>query len=194
MMRFIFVAVYLLVLATQLPHVWYAYSAIEIADFQLAHVTAIGAALAFEAATGIFTYRIVKGSRRRWTKWGLMFFIGASIVANGYYYAWAPVVFATIWPAFATIALPFALALFAEEFGAEQKKTERQQRQAERQTEKTEQQPAPQFVTKRDHIRYLMATEPGITPAELITRTGASASYVSEVARNGDEQHRKETA
>ena len=192
MMRLVFVTVYLLVLATQLPHVWFAYASIEVEGFRLAQITAIGAAVAFEASTGIFTYRIVKGSRRRWTRWGLMFFIGASIVANGYYYAWAPGVFGIIWPVFATIALPFALALFAEEFGAEQKRTERQQRKDERKTEQPEGEPAPAFATKRAHIRYLMDTEPGITPAELVAKTGASASYVSEVARNGHEQKRKE--
>ena len=185
-MKYIFVAVYVLVLATQLPHVWYAYASIEIEGFHLAQITAIGAALAFEASTGIFTYRIVKGSRRRWTRWGLMFFIVASIVANGFYYDWAPRVFGTIWPAFATIALPFALALFAEEFGAEVKLTERRRKRAERKPEATERKPAPAFATKREHIRYLLTTEPGITPAELVAKTGASASYVSEVCRNGD--------
>jgi len=38
-----------------------------------------------------------------------------------------------------------------------------------------------EFKTKKEHIQYLLDTEPGITPTELIMRTGASASYVSEL-------------
>jgi len=191
-MKYIFALVYLLVLVTQLPHVWHAYASIEIEGFYLAQITAIGAALAFEASTGIFTYRIVKGSRRRWTRWGLLFFILASIVANGFYYGLAPVVFGIIWPAFATVALPFALALFAEEFGAEVKRTERERRKTERKPEQTERKPAPAFATKREHIRYLLDTEPGISAGELMARTKASASYVSEVCRNGDRMTERE--
>jgi hypothetical protein len=134
----------------------------------------------------------VKGSRRRWTRWGLMFFILASIVANGFYYGLAPGVFGIVWPAFATVALPFALALFAEEFGAEVKLTERRRKRAERETEPERTEPkaeaAPVFATKRAHIRYLLETEPGISAAELVAQTGASASYVSEVSRNGTER------
>ena len=132
-MKYVFAAVYLLTLITQLPHIWYAYAAIEVEGFRLAQVTAIGVAVAFEASIGIFTYRIIRGSRRKWTRRGLAFFIVASVVANGYYYDWLPLLFDTIWPAFATIALPVSLALFAEEFGAEVKRTERQQKRAEQQ-------------------------------------------------------------
>ena len=124
-MKYLFAAVYVLVLATQLPHVWSAYASIEAPGLELAQWTALGAAVAFELSTGVFTYRIVKGSRRRWTKRGLWFFIAASICANGQYYNLLPVAFAIIWPLFATVALPLALALFAEEFGAEVKREER---------------------------------------------------------------------
>lgn len=101
----------------------------------LAHWTAWGAAIAFELATGVFTFRIVKGTRRRWTRYGLWFFIVASAVANATYYGWLPVVFDTIMPVFATIALPFALFLFAEEFGAEVKLAERRAKREERKAE-----------------------------------------------------------
>ena len=137
-MKYIFAAVYALVLITQLPHVWFAYAALEQPGVHLAQWTAIGAALAFELITGVFTYRIVKGSRRRWTKRGLAFFIVASVVANGYYYGWLPLAFDAIWPAFATVALPLALALFAEEFGAEERLAERREKRAKRAETTTE--------------------------------------------------------
>ena len=124
-MKYLFAAVYVLVLVTQLPHVWAAYANIEAPGLALAQWTALGAAVAFELSTGVFTYRIVKGSRRRWTRRGLWFFIAASIVANGFYYELLPFAFDVIWPLFATVALPLALALFAEEFGAEVKREER---------------------------------------------------------------------
>jgi len=123
--KYLFAAVYVLVLVTQLPHVWAAYANIEAPGLALAQWTALGAAVAFELSTGVFTYRIVKGSRRRWTRRGLWFFIAASIVANGFYYELLPFAFDVIWPLFATVALPLALALFAEEFGAEVKREER---------------------------------------------------------------------
>ena len=127
----IFGAVYVLVLATQLPHVWSAYANLEDAALPLAQYTAAGAAIAFELSIGVFTYRIVKGSRRRWTRRGLSFFIVASVVANAYYYRVWPFVFDWLMPVFATLALPFALALFAEEFGAEVKLAERRAKRAE---------------------------------------------------------------
>ena len=136
-MKYIFGLVYVLVLATQLPHIWYAYASLEAADIPLAHITAIGAAVAFELATGIFTFRIVCGSRRAWTKRGLAFFIAASVVANGYYYGVWPFLFDFLMPVFAMLALPGALALFAEEFGTEVKREERDAKRAERQAERT---------------------------------------------------------
>ena len=137
-MKYLFGAVYVLVLITQLPHIWWAYASLESPDIPLAQWTALGAAVAFELSIGVFTYRIVKGSRRRWTKRGLAFFIVASIVANGYYIGWLPFVFDRLMPAFATLALPLALALFAEEFGAEVK---REQRKAKRTTTKAATEP-----------------------------------------------------
>jgi len=131
----IFAAVYVLVLATQLPHIWSAYASLEDTAIPLAQWTALGAAVAFELSIGVFTYRLVKGSRRRWTKRGLLFFIVASVVANAYYYQAWPFVFDRLMPWFATLALPLALALFAEEFGAEVKLGERRAKRAEPITE-----------------------------------------------------------
>jgi hypothetical protein len=131
----VFALVYVLVLATQLPHVWYAYSALERPGFALAHVTAVGAAIAFELATGVFTLRIVNGTKQKWTRPGLAFFIVASVCANGYYYAWLPFAFDRLMPAFATIALPIALALFAHEFGVEVKRDEADRKREARRTE-----------------------------------------------------------
>ena len=133
-MKLLFALVYVLVLATQLPHVWSAYANLEAAGWQLAHVTSFGAALAFELSTGVFTFRIVRGSRRRWTKRGLAFFIVASIAANAYYYRLLPFVLVHIWPVFAAVALPLSLALFAHEFGAEVKREAQAARRAERET------------------------------------------------------------
>ena len=88
--------------------------------------------MSFILTIGMFTYRIVKGSRRKWTRRGLAFFIVASVAANGYYYEVWPLVFAFVFPVFAMLALPLALALFAEEFGALEKNIERRERRAER--------------------------------------------------------------
>jgi hypothetical protein len=79
---------------------------------------------------------LLQGSRRRWTKPGLAFFIAASVVANGYYYGWWHSLFDWLMPVFATLALPMALALFAEEFGAEVKREQRQAKRDERQPER----------------------------------------------------------
>ena len=142
-MKYLFGAVYVLVLITQLPHIWAAYANLESPDIALAQWTALGAAIAFELSIGVFTYRIINGSRRRWTRRGLWFFIVASVVANAYYYGWLPFVFDRLMPVFATIALPLALALVAEEFGAEIKRDERRAKRLEQPTEPIAKQPEP---------------------------------------------------
>jgi hypothetical protein len=136
-MKYLFAAVYVLVLATQLPHVWSAYANLEDPSIPLAQWTALGAAIAFELSIGVFTFRIIRGNRRAWTKRGLMFFIVASVVANAYYYRVWPFAFDWLMPLFATLALPIALALFAEEFGTEVKREERAAKRAETPTETT---------------------------------------------------------
>ena len=137
-MKLAFGLVYVLVLATQLPHIWFAYASLENPTIPLAQWTALGAAVAFEASIGIFTYRIINGINRKWPTRGLMFFIVASVVANGYYYAWWPVLFGWLMPVFATVALPLALALFAEEFGVEVRRDELAAKRELRKQERSE--------------------------------------------------------
>ena len=193
--KYLFAAVYVLVLATQLPHVWSAYASIEAPGLELAQWTALGAAVAFELSTGVFTYRIVKGSRRRWTKRGLWFFIAASICANGQYYNLLPVAFAVIWPLFATVALPLALALFAEEFGAEVKKEARKAKRKPDDMPMTttdtitiadDEQVT--FTTKTEQVRRLHGARPELSMTQLAQEIGCSASTVTRALnRKGGE-------
>ena len=67
---------------------------------------------------------------------------------------------------------------------AKERRAELRAARAEVESEPAELEPPPQFATKKEHIQYLLDTEPGITPTELIMRTGASASYVSELTRS----------
>jgi uncharacterized membrane protein len=179
----VFAAVYVLVLATQLPHIWAAYASLEDASIPLAQWTALGAAVAFELSIGVFTYRLVKGSRRRWTKRGLLFFIVASIVANAYYYEAWPFVFDRLMPWFATIALPFALALFAEEFGAETKNVERRLKRDEKKLQGTEPDATPMQVTeattKTAQVIRLAQLHPEWSRMQLAQEVGCSASTVT---------------
>jgi len=159
---------------------------LEDSSLALAQYTALGAAVAFELSIGVFTYRIIKGSRRRWTRRGLWFFIVASVVANGYYYRWLPVAFDAIMPVFATLALPLALALFAEEFGAEVKLAERRAKRNESTTETTtamsEDAKAVQRAasrSKKSQVRRLAAAHPEWSRARLAQEIGCSASTVT---------------
>jgi len=178
----LFGAVYVLVLITQLPHVWSAYASLEDSSLPLAQYTALGAAVAFELSIGVFTYRIIKGSRRRWTRRGLWFFIVASVVANATYYDLWPQGFDFIMKAFATLALPLALALFAEEFGAEVKLAERRAKRAESTansiTDASElKQDAP--LTKTEQVQQLADLHPEWTRARLAQEVGCAASTVT---------------
>ena len=179
----VFGLVYVLVLATQLPHVWAAYASLEDSSIPLAQYTAFGAALAFELSIGVFTYRIVKGSRRKWTRRGLLFFIVASIVANAYYYRVWPFAFDWLMPVFATLALPLALALFAEEFGALEKITEQRRKRAEKtmqQTEAAEVIAEPtEAATKTAQVQRLAQLHPEWNRARLAQEIGCSASTVT---------------
>ena len=126
-MKRVFAAVYLLVLATQLPHVGSVYASLERAGWY--RYTAWGAAVAFELSIAVFTYRsVVERSTRKSTRWGLGFFLLASAVANASYYGLLPAVMSLVMPVFATVALPAALGLFASEFGAEVRREERRLR------------------------------------------------------------------
>lgn len=129
-MKRAFAAVYVLVLATQLPHVYAAYAGLERPGWY--SWMAWGAAVAFELSIAAFTFRIVvERSTRRTTRAGLAFFLVASCVANATYYELSPALFAIAMPVFATVALPLSLALFASEFGAEVRREERRQRRSE---------------------------------------------------------------
>ena len=70
-----------------------------------------------------------------------------------------------------------------EQLKREREQTEREAKEAELKTQESELEPPPQFGTKREHIRHLLDTEPGITQTELAAKSGASASYVSELIR-----------
>jgi len=121
-MKWIFAAIYILILITQFPHVWAAYADIDRDGFQL---FSMGAALAFELSIAIFTYRIVRGSRRKVTRWGVGFFIVLSAVANFAYYRAFGGLVSNVTPYLFSLALPASLALYAEEFGAEVRREER---------------------------------------------------------------------
>jgi len=121
-MKWIFAAIYALILITQFPHVWSAYADIDRDGFQL---FSMGAALAFELSIAIFTYRIVRGSRRKVTWRGVYFFIILSVVANlAYYKAFGGAV-SSVTPYLFSLALPVSLVLYAEEFGVETRREER---------------------------------------------------------------------
>jgi len=53
-----------------------------------------------------------------------------------------------------------------------------------------EPEPEAQFKTKKEHIRYLQATEPELSQSELAIRSGASASYVCELLKG--QNHNKQ--
>ena len=160
----------------------------------LAQYTAFGAALAFELSIGVFTYRIIKGSRRRWTKRGLLFFIVASVVANAYYYRVWPFLFDWLMPVFATLALPLALALFAEEFGALEKITEQRRKRAEKtmhQTEAAEVIAEPtEAATKTAQVQRLADEHPEWNRARLAQEVGCSASTVTRALDEHQNKHR----
>lgn len=129
-MKRAFAAVYVLVLAVQVPHVANVYAALEHGGWY--RWLGWFCAVAFDASIFVFTYRIVvERSTRRTTRAGLAFFLVASCVANATYYDLAPSLFAVAMPVFATVALPLSLALFASEFGEEVRREERRQRRTE---------------------------------------------------------------
>lgn len=126
------IVVYLLTLATQLPHIYDVYSALERAEHDIAGLdTALGASIAFEASVAIFTLRTIvnrKAERSRWTRPGIVFFLFLSVLANTSYYFDVALVDDALMPGALTIAIPLALWLYAEEFGAEAKAVIREQR------------------------------------------------------------------
>jgi hypothetical protein len=128
------IIVYLLTLATQLPHIYDVYSALERSEHDIAGLdTALGASIAFEASVAIFTLRTIinrKKERSKWTRPGIVFFLLLSVLANTSYYFDVALVDSTLMPGALTVAIPLALWLYAEEFGAEAKVAIREQRKA----------------------------------------------------------------
>jgi hypothetical protein len=126
--------VYLLTLATQLPHIYDVYSALERSEHRILGVdTALGASVAFEASVAIFTLRTIinrKSERSRWTYWGLVGFLCLSALANVSYYFDLQIVDAILMPAALVCAIPLALWLYAEEFGAEARAEARSRRKS----------------------------------------------------------------
>lgn len=126
------IIVYLLTLATQLPHIYDVYSALERSEHNIAGLdTALGASIAFEASVAIFTLRTIvnrKAERSRWTRPGIVFFLLLSVLANTSYYFDVALVDSVLMPGALTIAIPLALWLYAEEFGAEAKAAIKEQR------------------------------------------------------------------
>jgi hypothetical protein len=190
--KYLYGFAYLLVLVTQLPHVWTIYAGLERPGVPFTQWTALAAAVAFEASTGIFTFRWIQGSKRRWTKGGVLFFAGTSAVVNLAYYNVWPWALDALAPWFVGVALPFALFLFAEEFGAEvredERQAERERRKAEREAKKAEREQSgvavPQFGTKTAHIRWLKQEDPDRTNTEIAVLAGAASSTVSGALRN----------
>jgi hypothetical protein len=127
-------AVYLLTLATQLPHIYDVYSALERSEhFVVGFDTALGAAIAFEASVALFTLRTIvnyKSERSRWTRPGIAFFLALSMLANTSYYFDIAIIDNVLMPLALTVAIPVALWLYADEFGAEAKATIRKQRRS----------------------------------------------------------------
>jgi Ca2+/Na+ antiporter len=131
------VAVYVLTLATQLPHIFSVYSALERTEHRILGIdTAWGAAIAFEATVALFTIRAIvnrKSERSRWTRWAIVGFLTLSALANlSYYFDWRWLDVSAI-PALLAFALPVALWLYAEEFGAEAKAEARKRHRTEAQ-------------------------------------------------------------
>jgi len=118
-------AAYLLTLITQLPHVYDVYSALERQRHAIAGVdTALGASIAFELSVAIFTLRLIvnrKAERSAWTARGVALFLALSALANASYYFDVALLDAAVMPLALTLALPFALWLYAEEFSASAK-------------------------------------------------------------------------
>lgn len=150
-MKYLFALAYLLALITQAPHVWAVYASLETGSTGLEQWTAAGVTIAFEASIGIFTYRKIQGRARKWTMRGIYFFLAASVLANAVYYQVAPGIFNAIMPWFAMLAIPFALALFAEEFGAEHKSEESKRKREEKKAMPDD---APQDAPDTDGHKY----------------------------------------
>jgi len=104
--------------------------------------------------------------------WGLDL---AGAMSRGYAVFWSVIVAA------APVVLVGGVVL-AISFQRE-KRTVRTPKQSELKTQEPEPEPPPKFATKKEHVRHLMEHEPNLTQTELAVKTGASASYVSELTK-----------
>jgi hypothetical protein len=131
--------VYLLTLLTQLPHVFYVYSALERIEHQILGIsTAWQAAIAFEASVAILTLRTIvnrKSERSRYTRPGIIGFLLMSALANLSYYFDIELVDSWLMPGALVFAIPAALWLYAEEFGADAKAAIRTQEREKKKSE-----------------------------------------------------------
>lgn len=178
-----FALVYLLVLVTQFPHVWQAYRDVERAG-EIFQYTSMGAALGFELSLAVFTFRLVTGSTRQWTRRGVAFFIVLSVAANLAYYNVLGGFMHNITPYLFALALPAALALYAEEFGAEVRRDERNAKRGAIINE----QPQPEVKP----VKLYSCSVPGCA-AEPFTSSGAKAVHMrwahSDTRPSGNGQH-----
>ena len=150
-------AIYLLTLATQLPHIIHVYAGAERTNDALLGIsTAVGAAVAFELSVAIFTLRMIVATtaeRSRWTRAGVVAFLAISAIANVSYYFDFAILDRWIMPAILAVALPAALWLYAEEFGrgakAESAKRAKQTQPSEPERN-AEPQPAPTYTASCD--------------------------------------------
>jgi len=139
--------VYLLTLLTQLPHIYDVYTALERQSHRILGVdTALGASIAFEASVAIFTLRTIlntKATRSRWTRPGIVAFLLISALANTSYYFDVALVDGVLMPAVLTAAIPLALWLYAEEFGADAKSAIRAQGKTKEEPQPAQDAPPP---------------------------------------------------
>lgn len=185
-MKSLFILAYLCVLLTQAPHVWHVYASMETGTIGFEQVTAIGCTIAFEAATGLFTYRLVTGSNKKGVKLGVWFFILASVVANATYYQVLPRVFDLIMPWFAMLALPVALFLFAEEFGREAKSEDRARKREQRALQTAQDAPAKLEQPKQDANKVLRPCK-YCDEMLLPSKMGAHVRWAHANGRQGEE-------
>lgn len=160
-------------------------------------------ALAVDAAIVLCAWMTRWKTTRAWAWAGYFAFVAASGAMNAaavrpWALPWPDRAFAWVYALFPTgaIGLLGFLARKAEEVAehgkrrgiaawfAAPKAVEPKPKEIEPELALPEPEPAPSFATKREAVEYWLDAEPGISRTELILRTGASPSYVSEVARS----------
>jgi hypothetical protein len=157
-------------------------------------------ALAVDAAIVLCAWMTRWKTTRGWAMFGYFLFVAASGAMNAaavrpWARAWPDWAFAWVYALFPTAAIGLLgfLARKAEEVAEHGKKrgiaawfaapkvVETKPKEAEPEPEP---ELTPSFATKREAVEYWLDAEPGIERTELILRTGASPSYISEIARS----------